>query len=51
MTICHNEETLEIAPEALEAHYGHGDTLGPCEPVAEEPVAEEPVAEEPVVAE
>lgn len=31
--ICHNGETLEIPVEALSAHLGHGDTLGPCEEI------------------
>jgi len=35
--ICHNGQTLEVAPSALPAHYGHGDTLGPCPQVEVEP--------------
>ena len=31
VTICHDGNTLEVAPQALPAHYGHGDTLGPCD--------------------
>jgi len=27
VTLCHNGETIEVAMSALEAHYGHGDTL------------------------
>ncbi len=35
VTICHDGNTLEVAPQALPAHYGHGDTLGPCpEPIS-----------------
>jgi len=28
--VCHLGSTLEIAENALAAHLGHGDTLGPC---------------------
>jgi len=31
--ICHDGQTLEVSVNALPAHYGHGDTLGPCPPV------------------
>ena len=58
VTLCHNGETIEVSMSALEAHYGHGDTLGPCpEPVTPvepepietpEPVTPEPVPVEPV---
>lgn len=37
VTICHEGQTLEVAPQALPAHYGHGDTLGPCEEVTTNP--------------
>lgn len=54
--ICHEGQTMEVAPEALPAHYAHGDTLGPCEesarypvtPVESVPVAEELIEEVPV---
>lgn len=36
--ICHEGQTIEVAPEALPAHYGHGDTLGPCEASVRDPV-------------
>jgi hypothetical protein len=48
-----------VAPEALPAHYDHGDTLGPCEESARDPVTTaesaetvqpDPVTEEPVEA-
>jgi hypothetical protein len=36
VVICHKpgtpaEHTLSVPPEAVPAHLGHGDTLGPCE--------------------
>lgn len=43
--ICHNGHTQEVAPEALPAHYGHGDTLGPCEESARDPVTAEVLTE------
>lgn len=56
--LCHNGETIEVSVNALEAHYGHDDTLGPCstpivpeapvEPVVEPVVPEEPAAPDPV---
>lgn len=48
--LCHNGRTIEVSVNALEAHYGHGDTLGPCpEPAPiEEPTVEEPVPIDPV---
>ena len=30
VTLCHNGKTLEVPPPAVDAHLGHGDTLGPC---------------------
>ena len=30
VTICHKGNTLEISENALDAHLGHGDTVGPC---------------------
>ena len=31
VTICHNgKNTLSISESALDAHLGHGDTMGPC---------------------
>jgi hypothetical protein len=30
VSICHKGQTLEVAEPAVEAHLGHGDTLGPC---------------------
>ena len=30
VTICHKGQTLEVAEPAVQAHIGHGDTLGPC---------------------
>ena len=35
VTICHKpgtpaEKTLEVPPQAVPGHLGHGDTLGPC---------------------
>lgn len=29
-TICHRGQTLEVAEAAVQAHLGHGDTVGPC---------------------
>ncbi len=31
VAVCHKgKKTLYVAKPALEAHYGHGDTPGPC---------------------
>jgi hypothetical protein len=30
VSVCHKGQTLEIPEAAVEAHLGHGDTLGPC---------------------
>jgi hypothetical protein len=30
VTVCHKGQTLEVPESALQAHLGHGDTLGPC---------------------
>lgn len=30
ITICHNGNTIEIDPSALDAHLAHGDTIGAC---------------------
>ena len=30
VTICHKGHTLEVSRSAVQAHLGHGDTLGPC---------------------
>ena len=30
ITICHKGQTLELPEPAVQAHLGHGDTLGPC---------------------
>ena len=30
VSICHKGQTLEVAEPAVQAHLGHGDTLGPC---------------------
>lgn len=52
VTICHEGGTIEVAPEALEAHYSHGDTLGPCEESARDPAdAVEMVLSDPVIGE
>ncbi len=32
VTICHKGETLSVAQPAVQAHLGHGDSLGPCGP-------------------
>ena len=29
-TLCHRGQTLEVAEPAVQAHLGHGDTLGAC---------------------
>lgn len=32
VAVCHkNKKTLMLPESAVEAHLGHGDTLGPCE--------------------
>lgn len=40
VAICHvtpnHQQTLSVSESALDAHLGHGDSLGPC-PVAEIP--------------
>jgi len=28
--VCHNGETIWVAPEAVLKHIAYGDTLGPC---------------------
>lgn len=35
VTLCHKGQTIEVAPEAVQAHLDHDDTLGPC---PEEPI-------------
>jgi hypothetical protein len=30
VTLCHKGQTLELPEPAVQAHLGHGDTLGPC---------------------
>ncbi len=30
ISICHKGQTLELPEPAIQAHLGHGDTLGPC---------------------
>ena len=30
VSVCHKGQTLEVAEPAVQAHLGHGDTLGPC---------------------
>jgi hypothetical protein len=30
VSICHKGQTLEVPEQAVEAHLGHGDTMGPC---------------------
>src|SRR5215210_8426577 len=30
-TLCHNGQTITVAEPAVQAHTGHGDTLGACE--------------------
>ena len=30
VTICHKGVTITVAKEALDAHLGHGDTVGAC---------------------
>ena len=30
VTICHRGQTISVAQPAVEAHLGHGDTLGRC---------------------
>ncbi len=30
VTICHKGSTIEVDASAVDAHLGHGDTLGPC---------------------
>ena len=30
VSLCHKGQTLEVPEAAVEAHLGHGDTLGPC---------------------
>ena len=29
-TLCHRGQTLQVAEAAVQAHLGHGDTLGAC---------------------
>ncbi len=36
ISICHNGNTLCISKNALNAHYNHGDVVGPCTNCAEE---------------
>lgn len=31
VTICHNDNTIEIDTSALQSHLDHGDTIGECE--------------------
>lgn len=30
VTICHKGKTITVSGNAVAAHVGHGDTLGPC---------------------
>lgn len=30
VAVCHNGHTIDISPQAVDAHLRHGDTLGPC---------------------
>jgi len=30
VSVCHKGQTLELPEPAVQAHLGHGDTLGPC---------------------
>ena len=30
VTLCHKGQTLELPEPAVQAHLGHGDTLGAC---------------------
>jgi len=44
--LCHNGEDISVSVNALETHYGHGDTLGPCpQPVVESKPEPEPEPE------
>jgi hypothetical protein len=31
VAICHNGRTIFVSPAAVDAHLGHGDTVGPCQ--------------------
>lgn len=41
VVMCHNGQTIEVAPSAVQAHLDHGDTLGPCEDEEESEEVEE----------
>jgi len=33
VTVCHNDESISISKNALDAHRGHGDRVGKCPPI------------------
>lgn len=43
--MCHKGVTISVAPEAVDAHLLHGDTMGPCPEGLEPVVTEEPAVE------